>query len=354
MRRVTHNRIAKATPETIVREWYHKSYKTDPEWETLDAFTFYDVFTLLDNYYNPEFGDSIIRERIFQKLAEIMEVDYHYIYEQWINAKKSINMTIYDFGSDMITWEDYENGKMIRESAFNDYQKYDIANKEYDDVYYQFYYTLDELYCDGELSLLDLKKIKKGNSDELFNAMLIKITADLDGSIVNRDFSLSKEDKDFYTKILQDAASNYLADLGINESWRELPEEDIERFRGRYNELKSDTKRGHKWLEYPRSAEDVIADGVDAVADDVWDFIESHKQYFAPDSGIFNRGHFYIEKKFNRGMGRTRLCKINPKTKTIYLTNVANRFDIKYLEESFPKYKIERDEKYSPWDRKSW
>lgn len=354
MRRVTHNKIANATPETIVKEWYHKSYKTDPEWETLDVFTFYDIFTLLDNYYSPEFGDSIIRERIFQKLAEIMDVDYHYIYEQWINAKKSINMTIYDFGSDMITWEDFENGEMIRESAFNDYQMYDIANKEYDDIYYQFYYTLDELYCDGELTLLDLKKIKNGTSDELFNAMLIKITADLDGSIVNKDFSLSKEDKDFYTKILQDAASNYLSDIGINESWRELPEEDIERFRGRYNELKSDTKRSHKWLDFPRSAEDVIANNQDKVADQVFDFIESHKQYFAPDSGIYNGKFFYIEKKFNKGMGRTRLCKIDPTTKTIHLTNVANRFDIRYLEESFPKFKIEKDDKYSPWDRRSW
>lgn len=354
MRKVTRNIIADATPETIVREWYHKSYKTDPEWKSLEIFTFMDVFNLLDNYYEPNFGDSIIRERIFSQLADIMEVDYSYVYDQWMNTTKVVNMTKYDFGAEQLSWEDYKNGNMIRESVFNGYQEYDIANKEYDDVYYQFYYTLDELYCDGELTLLDLKKIKKGTSDELFNAMLIKITADLDGSIVNKDFSLSKEDKDFYTKILQDAASNYLSDIGINENWRELPEEDIERFRGRYNELKSDTKRSHKWLDFPRSAEDVIANSQDKVADQVFDFIESHKQYFAPDSGIYNGKFFYIEKKFNKGMGRTRLCKIDPTTKTIYLTNVANRFDIQYLEESFPKFKIEKDDKYSPWDRRSW
>lgn len=354
MRRVTHNKIANATPETIVKEWYHKSYKTDPEWMSLEDFTFMDVFELLDNYYEPNFGDSIIRERIFSQLADIMEVDYSYVYDQWMNTTKVVNMTKYDFGAEQLSWEDYKNGEMIRESAFDDYKEYDDYQNEYNKDYFNFYNTVDELYSDGEITLLDLKRIKKGNSDELFNAMLIKITADLDGSIVNRDFSLSKRDKEYYTMILQEVAKDFLADLGVNESWRELPEEDIEKFRGRYNELKSDNKRSHKWLEFPRSAEDVIANNQDKVADQVYDFIESHKQYFVPDSGIYNGKFFYIEKKFNKGMGRTRLCKIDPTTKTIHLTNVANRFDIKYLEESFPKFKIEKDDKYSPWDRRSW
>ena len=350
-----------ATPDTIVKEWYHKAYPTDDEWKSLETFTFMDLFNLLDNNYGPDFGDSILRGRIFQELAYVMDADYNYVYDQWLNSENDINMTKYDFG--ILNFSDFQNGMSIREN-FNGYKQYNMKRYGDDengkDVYYQFYYTLDELYCDGELTLEDLRNISKGISDELLNAMLIKITADIDGDIVDTNFSMSRKNKRFYERTLRSAAKNYLIDLGIkesksiNESWYDASEEDVERFRAKYNSLKSDTKRKHKWLDFPRSAEEVIANNQDKVADQVFDFIESHKQYFAPDSGIYNGKFFYIEKKFNKGMGRTRLCKIDPKTKTIYLTNVANRFDIKYLEESFPKYKIEKDDKYSPWDRKSW
>lgn len=362
MGRINKDFLRTATPDTIVRTWYHKAYPTDPEWKSLEHFTFYDVFELLDNYYNPEFGDSILRERIFQELANVMDVECNYIYDQWINCKRAINMTKYDLGH--TTWDEFINARdvmssskkdnLVKESYFNGYKEYDKANKNYDDVYYQFYYLLDELYCDGELSLEELRDLKNG-SDELLVCALTKISGEDNCSVVNNKLDMNQEDKEFYTKILQDAAKNYIKDLGVKESWRETATpEDIERFRNRHSELKGDTKRKHGWLYFPRSSEDIIADSQDKVADQVYDFIESHKQYFAPDSGIYNRGHFYIEKKFNSGMGRTRLCKIDPKTKTIHLTNVANRFDIKYLEESFPKYKIEKDDKYSPWDRKSW
>lgn len=349
------NNIAFVTSDTNVRRWYHKEYPTDPEWKSLEDFTFYDVFYLLDNYYCPDFGDSIIRERIFQKLANIMDVDLHYIYEQWINSKKQINMTKYDF--DCLTWDEFQNANdLLKESYLNGYRAYDKANKNYDDVYYQLYYTLDELYCDGKIDDSDLRRLKSGRYEDDFKNRIIKIALDTDGSLIDTEFGFrNSNEKDFYQQTLKDAARNYLSDIGIKENWRvNATEEDIERFRNRHNELKNDTKRKHGWLYFPRSSEDIIADSQDEVADQVYDFIETHKQYFAPDSGIYNRGYFYVEKKFNSGMGRTRLCKIDPKTKTIYLTNVANRFDIKYLEESFPKYKIEKDEKYSPWDRKSW
>ena len=40
--------------------------------------------TYKDIYEVVGVGDSVIRERIFVKLAEIMEVDYDYIYNQWL------------------------------------------------------------------------------------------------------------------------------------------------------------------------------------------------------------------------------------------------------------------------------
>lgn len=76
--------------ETKIKEWYVKEYPNDEVGATLDEdATFQDLFDALDNYedvYDVLGGesDSIVRERCFSKLAKIMEVDYNYIYEQWI------------------------------------------------------------------------------------------------------------------------------------------------------------------------------------------------------------------------------------------------------------------------------
>lgn len=72
-----------------VKEWYMETYSTDLEGNNIKGdITFYDVFYALDRYKDiyETIGDvdSIVRERIFQKLAEIMGVDYDYIYEQWL------------------------------------------------------------------------------------------------------------------------------------------------------------------------------------------------------------------------------------------------------------------------------
>lgn len=74
-----------------VKEWYRGEYPTDDLVEEIkDTVTFEDIFEALDNYrdiYN-EIGtaDSLVRERIFNKLVTLMEVDYDYIYEQWLKS----------------------------------------------------------------------------------------------------------------------------------------------------------------------------------------------------------------------------------------------------------------------------
>lgn len=74
-----------------VKEWYRGEYPTDDLVEKIkDTVTFEDIFEALDNYrdiYN-EIGttDSLVRERIFNKLATLMEVDYDYIYDQWLKS----------------------------------------------------------------------------------------------------------------------------------------------------------------------------------------------------------------------------------------------------------------------------
>ena len=79
--------------QTKIKEWYMKEYPKDELGiEISSDITFEDLFVALDSYKNiyEALGvtDSIIRERVFSKLATIMEVDYNYIYKQWLKSFK--------------------------------------------------------------------------------------------------------------------------------------------------------------------------------------------------------------------------------------------------------------------------
>lgn len=75
---------------TNIKEWYMEEYPNDKVGLTLnDDITFEGLFEVLDSYgdvyeYLGGDADSVVRERCFAKLAEIMQVDYSYIYEQWL------------------------------------------------------------------------------------------------------------------------------------------------------------------------------------------------------------------------------------------------------------------------------
>jgi hypothetical protein len=75
---------------TNIKEWYMEEYPDDEVGATLnDDITFEGLFETLDSYgdvyeYLGGAADSVVRERCFAKLAEIMQVDYSYIYEQWL------------------------------------------------------------------------------------------------------------------------------------------------------------------------------------------------------------------------------------------------------------------------------
>ena len=79
------------TEKTRIKEWYIKEYPTDELGVEIDnEITFEDLFVVLDTYKDVyealNVWDSIVRERVFSKLAEIMNVDYDYIYEQWLKS----------------------------------------------------------------------------------------------------------------------------------------------------------------------------------------------------------------------------------------------------------------------------
>lgn len=77
---------------TKIREWYMDEYPTDELGEEIrEGLTFYDLYEAMDNYmdvYNVlNVNDSIVRERVFSELADLMDVDYDYIYQQWLKTK---------------------------------------------------------------------------------------------------------------------------------------------------------------------------------------------------------------------------------------------------------------------------
>lgn len=77
--------------ELEIKKWYLENYANDTLGKELkDNVTFNDLFYALDRYKDiyETLGDidSLVRERVFEKLAEIMQVDYDYIYDQWLLA----------------------------------------------------------------------------------------------------------------------------------------------------------------------------------------------------------------------------------------------------------------------------
>ena len=75
--------------QTLVHDWYRLAYPHD-EWaiDNLNkGITFQNVYECLevgyDIYALLGAGDSIVRERVFDALATLMDVSYEIVYYQW-------------------------------------------------------------------------------------------------------------------------------------------------------------------------------------------------------------------------------------------------------------------------------
>jgi len=74
-----------------LRDFYVREYASDElGWEINPDADFEGLFETLDHYRDVYgfigVGDSLIRERLFERLAEIMGVGYDEVYEQWLRA----------------------------------------------------------------------------------------------------------------------------------------------------------------------------------------------------------------------------------------------------------------------------
>ena len=76
-----------------IKEWYKKAYPQDELGDYLSNFSFRDLNNLLnsgkgDVYTIIGYTDSIVRERCFEKLAEITEQNYEIIYNKYLNLEE--------------------------------------------------------------------------------------------------------------------------------------------------------------------------------------------------------------------------------------------------------------------------
>lgn len=75
---------------TVIKDWYIAEFPNDELGaELLDDFTFEDLFNdLTHNVFDYECcaDDSLVRERVFEELSNILGVDYDVIYRKWIDT----------------------------------------------------------------------------------------------------------------------------------------------------------------------------------------------------------------------------------------------------------------------------
>lgn len=93
---------AEKVPEDLLRQFpgldervirhYERAYTWSEDVDDITTnLSFYDVWQALERredvymYIGP-YSDSITRERIFTRLAEILQTDYEYIYQLWLAA----------------------------------------------------------------------------------------------------------------------------------------------------------------------------------------------------------------------------------------------------------------------------
>lgn len=128
----------KTDSDVKIKDWYMKNYPTDDLGEELnDEVTFEDMwnedYKKYDIYQVMGVGDSLIRERLFEHLAEIKGVSYDVVYRKL-------------FSTDGF----YENGgKVFYKDLFNDYKNQPEELKEIVDFYETKWEKADYNYKDS-------------------------------------------------------------------------------------------------------------------------------------------------------------------------------------------------------------
>ena len=85
-----HMQEVKGVNHDLIKNWYLEHYPTDDEGKNInDTVTFTDLYDMLlsgngDIYKLIGVADSIIRERLFENLVYLKDVEYNVIYKLWL------------------------------------------------------------------------------------------------------------------------------------------------------------------------------------------------------------------------------------------------------------------------------
>lgn len=125
-----------------IKEWYSNEYKTDTLAEIINEdITFYDLFMCMcfrlhseetDIYSLLNVSDSLIRERIFGKISEILNNDYKIVYNLWLygdnHNSDSKTLTEVYLKLFVVPFEEMSINDIV---TLSDEEKYNAAVKEF-------------------------------------------------------------------------------------------------------------------------------------------------------------------------------------------------------------------------------
>ena len=93
---VQRQNMAQATEKELrqpIGAWYEKAFPSDKLAGEIRDITFYDFLDRLNHEEDPYdllgVGDSIVRERVFDRAAELLQVDYDMIYLKWLRGAQA-------------------------------------------------------------------------------------------------------------------------------------------------------------------------------------------------------------------------------------------------------------------------
>ena len=93
---VQRQNMAQATEKELrqpIRAWYEKAFPSDELSGEIRDITFYDLLNRMNHEEDPYeilgVGDSIVRERVFTRAAELLQVDYDVIYLKWLRGAQT-------------------------------------------------------------------------------------------------------------------------------------------------------------------------------------------------------------------------------------------------------------------------
>ena len=102
---------------TNIKNWYTKNYPTDDLGKEINSErNFWQLWTMMSQGYNPyeflDVYDSVVRERVMEKLSEILGVDYDVVYKTWLRSSKFAEggATGYKVGDEVSFYNSYAKG----------------------------------------------------------------------------------------------------------------------------------------------------------------------------------------------------------------------------------------------------